>query len=87
MVNLMAEIGSQDASLMAQLQTIYADLQTRFVGLLSPQAKTLPTTVAEAAASLMQVRSGIQLLAKQDPSGAQLKQQAQTSVNLIMGAV
>ncbi len=87
MVNLMAEIGSQDASLMAQLQTIYADLQTRLVGLLSPQAKTLPTTVAEAAASLMQVRSGIQLLAKQDPSGAQLKQQAQTSVNLIMGAV
>ena len=87
MVNLMAEIGPQDAALMAQLQTIYANLQTRFVGLLSPQAQTLPTTVAETAASLMQVRSGIQLLAKQDPSGAQLKQQAQTSVNLIMGVV
>ena len=86
MVNLMAELGTRDAALSAQLQTIYANLQTRFVSLLAPQAQTLPTTVAEAAASLMQVRSGLQLLAKQAVGGAQLKQQAQTSVNLIMGA-
>lgn len=83
LVNLMAEVEPQSA-LAAQLQTIYADLQTQLVGLLMPQARELAAPVAEIAASLMQVRSGLQLLAKQQSSAEQLKRQAQVSVKLIM---
>ncbi len=84
MVNLMAELGAQNDVLAAQLQTVYAGLQTKLVGLLAPRANQLPATVADVAASLMQVRSGLQLLAKQGQSAAQLKRQAQTSVKLIL---
>lgn len=87
MVNLMAELGARDTVLLTQLQTCYADIQSRLVGLLAPRAQQLPATVAEVAASLMQVRSGLQLLAKQAPSATQLKQQAQMSVRLILGEV
>jgi len=84
MVNLMAELGDRDPLVAEQLQTIYTNLQTRLVGLLANQATTLPGSVAEVAASLMQVRSGLQLLAKQHPSAPQLKRQALASVTLIV---
>ncbi|WP_234002719.1 TetR/AcrR family transcriptional regulator [Lactobacillus sp. CBA3605] len=84
MVNLMAEVGHQDQLIADQTQAIYAGLQTRLVGLLSPHAATLPASVAALAASLMQVRTGLQILAKQAPSAAQLKQQATVSVQLIV---
>ncbi|WP_338207819.1 TetR/AcrR family transcriptional regulator [Lactiplantibacillus paraxiangfangensis] len=85
MVNLMAEVGARDAVVAAQLQTVYTNLQSRLAGLLVPRANQLPATAAEVAASLMQVRSGLQLLAKQNPGAAQLKRQAQMSVRLILG--
>lgn len=85
MVNLMAEMGgTTDSVLTAQLQAVYADLQSRLVSLLAPHADRLPTAVAAIATSLMQVRSGLQLLARQDPGTSQLKRQAQTSVQLIL---
>ncbi|CAM3042020.1 TetR/AcrR family transcriptional regulator [Lactiplantibacillus plajomi] len=85
MVNLMAELGPEDTVVKAQLQTVYADFQSRLVALLAPVASDLPAAVATVAASLMQARSGLQLLAKQDPSASQLKRQAQASVQLILG--
>lgn len=85
MVNLMAELGNADPLVGDQLQTVYTGLQTRLVGLLAPIADQLPATVAEVATSLMQVRSGLQLLAKQGAGATQLKRQAQTSVQLILG--
>jgi len=51
---------------------------------LSPHASDLAVSVATVAASLMQVRTGLQVLAKQHPSSAQLKQQAMASVDLIV---
>lgn len=84
MVNLMAELGDQDELIANQTQAIYANLQTRLVGLLSPHASDLAVSVATVAASLMQVRTGLQVLAKQHPSSAQLKQQAMASVDLIV---
>jgi len=84
MVNLMAELGDQDALIADQTQAIYANLQTRLVGLLTPHASDLSVSVATVAASLMQVRTGLQILAKQHPGAAQLKQQAMASVDLIV---
>lgn len=84
LVNTMAEIGGHDTLIANQTQAIYAALQTRLVGLLSPVAAQLPATVAETATSLMQVRSGLQLLAKQAVNVSQLKQQAMVSVKLIL---
>ncbi|MFC6181749.1 TetR/AcrR family transcriptional regulator [Lactiplantibacillus daowaiensis] len=84
MVNLMAEMGHRDALVADQTQAIYMALQTRFVGLLSDYANDLPDSVANVAASLMQVRTGLQILAKQQPSAPQLKQQALASVMLIV---
>lgn len=84
MVNLMAEIGADDVLIADQTQAIYTNLQTRLVGLLSAQADTLPGSVAETAASLMQLRTGIQILAKQNYGATQLKQQTQTSVALMV---
>lgn len=88
MVDLLATLAPDQAPVLtAQLQALYADLQSRFVGWLAPQAAQLDAPLAEVAASLMQVRTGLQLLAKQDPSAAQLKQQATTSVNLILKGI
>jgi len=84
MVNLMAELGDQDTLIANQTQEIYANLQTRLVGLLAPTASDLSVSVATAAASLMQVRTGLQILAKQHLGAAQLKQQAMASVALIV---
>lgn len=84
MVNLMAEMGTDDPLVTGQLQAVYAELQSQLVGLLAPQANQLPAAVSDIAASLMQVRSGLQLLAKQTGATAQLKRQAQTSVALIL---
>jgi len=84
MVNLMAEVGDADPLIADQTQAIYLDLQTRLVGLLTRQAQTLPASTATIAASLMQLRTGLQILAKQQPGTAQLKQQAVASVTLLL---
>lgn len=82
LVNTMAEFSPADSLVHAQTEAIYSDLQTQFVKVLASDSHLKNS--GELAATLVVLRNGYQLRAKQGVSYQQLKQQATVSVtNLI----